>query len=186
MIKKVHFSWITNSMKINTFFKCYLAFPRSPLGHYWGDILTHPVLITASFNFDPGVTGSLVAMLAPYSQPSAKWGLNREPSNSITIPQPTRPLSSNHGTRRFIDDLCAVKDGNEFFKSFKNIYAKELELKVEHTGLHGTFLDLRITIKDNTFIYKLFNKRDTFSFFMVRMPHLFCNIPSFIFYGLFY
>ena len=57
---------------------------------------------------------------------------------------------------------------------------------MEHTGLHATFLDLRITIKDNTFIYKLFNKRDTFSFFMVRMPHLSCNIPSSIFYGLFY
>ena len=55
-----------------------------------------------------------------------------------------------------------------------------------HQGTHATFLDLDITIKDNIFIYKLFNKRDKFSFFIVRMPHLSSKIPSSIFYGLFY
>ena len=35
-----------------------------------------------------------------------------------------------HGTGRFIDDRCATEDVNELFKSFKNIYPKELELKV--------------------------------------------------------
>ena len=91
-----------------------------------------------------------------------------------------------HGTGRFIDDLCAINDGHEFSKSFRNIYPKELELKIEHQGTHATFLDLDITIKDNIFIYKLFDKRDAFPFFIVRMPHLSSNIPSSIFYGSFF
>ena len=48
------------------FFNCYLAAPRPTLGHYQGDSLTHPMLITAFFYiFGPEVTGSLVARLGP-------------------------------------------------------------------------------------------------------------------------
>ena len=35
------------------FLNCYLAAPRPILDHYWGDNLTHPMLITAFFIFDP-------------------------------------------------------------------------------------------------------------------------------------
>ena len=58
-----------------------------------------------------------------------------------------------------------------------------MQLKVEHQGIHATFLDLDITIKDGQFIYKLFDKRDDFPFFIVRMPDKGGNIPSFVFYG---
>ena len=58
-----------------------------------------------------------------------------------------------------------------------------LELKVEHHGNHATYLDLDITIKANIFVYKLFDKRDKFLFFIVRMPHLGSNIPSSVFNG---
>ena len=34
-------------------------------------------------------------------------------------------------------------------------------------------------------MYKLFDKRDAFPFFIVRMPYISSNIPSFIFYGTF-
>ena len=48
------------------FFNCYLAAPRPTLGHYRGDSLTHPMLITAFFYiFDLKVTGSLVTRLGP-------------------------------------------------------------------------------------------------------------------------
>ena len=87
------------------------------------------------------------------------------------------------GTRRFIDDLCALNDGEEFSKRCKEIYPAELELKVEHQGNHASFLDLDITIIDGTFVYKLYDKRDQFPFFIVRMPHKSSNIPSYIFYG---
>jgi len=44
-------------------------------------------------------------------------------------------------------------------------------------------LELDITIVDRIFVYKLFDKRDTFPFFIVRMPDLSGNIPGHIFYG---
>ena len=44
------------------------------------------------------------------------------------------------------------------------MYPKELELKVEHQGDHTTFFYLDVTIKEGTFIYKLFDKRDSFFF----------------------
>ena len=38
------------------FFNYYWAAPQPPLGHYRGDSLTHPILSTALFIFDPKVT----------------------------------------------------------------------------------------------------------------------------------
>ena len=84
---------------------------------------------------------------------------------------------------RFIDDECNLNDCKEFSKSFPEIYPPELQLKCEHEGTHATFLDLDISIIDNIFVYKLFDKRDDFPFTIVRMPDLSGNIPSSIFYG---
>ena len=49
---------------------------------------------------------------------------------------------------RFTDDLRAINDDNEFLTSFKNIYPKEVDLKVEHQGNHASFLDLDVKIED--------------------------------------
>ena len=84
---------------------------------------------------------------------------------------------------RFIDDECNLNDSNEFSRSHSEIYPPELELKCEHQGNHATFLDLDISVINNTFVYKLFDKRDNFPFTIVRMPDLDGNIPSFVFYG---
>ena len=62
-------------------------------------------------------------------------------------------------------------------------YLPELQLKVEHTGTHTTFLNLDITEKDKVSIYKFFQKRDTFLFFMVCMLYIGSNIPKSIFYS---
>ena len=88
-----------------------------------------------------------------------------------------------HSTKRFIDDLCAINDGGEFGKSYKDIYPEELDLKVEHHGQHASFLSLDINIIDHQFVYKLYDKRDAFPFLIVRMPHLGSNIPKNIFYS---
>ena len=88
-----------------------------------------------------------------------------------------------HGLSRFIDDMCCINDSGEFEKSYRDIYPPSLELKIEHRGQHATFLDLDITIENNIFIYKLFDKRDDFPFFIVRMPNLSSDIPSYVFYG---
>ena len=88
-----------------------------------------------------------------------------------------------HACRRFIDDLCAMNDGGEFGRSFSQIYPEELELKEEHSGDHATFLCIDVTIENKRFIYKLYDKRDDFSFSIVRMPHMCSNIPKAIFYS---
>ena len=62
-----------------------------------------------------------------------------------------------HGVYRFIDDLCTINGDNVLITSFRNIYAKELELKVEHLGCNASFLDFDIKIEDNVFVYKLKN-----------------------------
>ena len=90
-----------------------------------------------------------------------------------------------HGAYRFIDDQCCINDSGDFGKSFHEIYPPELELKVENQGNHATFLDLDITIVDGLFVYKLFDKRDTFPFFIVRTPNIKSNTPAYIFYGTF-
>ena len=79
--------------------------------------------------------------------------------------------------------VCNLNDGGEFGRSFHNIYPNELELKCEHQGSHATFLDLDISIIDGIFVYKLYDKRDNFPFFIVRMPDLSGNIPSHVFCG---
>ena len=63
-----------------------------------------------------------------------------------------------------------------------DIYPYDLELKAEHKGRYVSFLNLDICIEGGTFVYKLFDKRDAFPFFIVRMPHLCSNIPSAILY----
>ena len=78
-----------------------------------------------------------------------------------------------------MDDLCAINDDDQFSKSFKCIYPEEFELKLNN----ATFLDLDIKIEDEVFVYKLFDKRGKFPFFIVRMPHFENNILSTILYG---
>lgn len=88
-----------------------------------------------------------------------------------------------NNTGRFIDDLCTINNGEDFLTCHNTIYPPELHLKVEHHGTKATFLDLDIEIKDNIFIYKLFDKRDKFPFHIVRMPDRKSNIPSSTFHG---
>ena len=85
-------------------------------------------------------------------------------------------------TSRLIDDLSKINDDGEFPSSYKCIYPKRLELKLEHQVEHATFLDLNITVESKTFLHKHFDKRDKFPFSIVCMSYLSSNIPSSIFY----
>ena len=44
-------------------------------------------------------------------------------------------------------------------------------------------MNLDVTIKQKTFIYKLFHKRDSFQFSIVRIPYIESNTPQNIFYS---
>ena len=76
-----------------------------------------------------------------------------------------------------------MNDGGLFENHFHEIYPPELELKKEHGNDHASFLDLSISLREQQFDVKLFDKRDAFPFDIVRMPQRHSNIPSRIFYS---
>ena len=85
---------------------------------------------------------------------------------------------------RFIDDLSAVNDSNEFELHHNEIYPEELQLNRENKdSKQASFLDIDITIKDKKFVTSLYDKRDDFPFSIVRMPYKCSNIPSTVFYS---
>ena len=88
-----------------------------------------------------------------------------------------------HSTKRFTDDLCAINDGGKFGCTNSEIYSKELELKPENQGTNVSFLNLDINRVDGKFVYKLFDKKDSFPFFIVRRPYTNSNIPNNIIYS---
>lgn len=64
-----------------------------------------------------------------------------------------------HGTVRFMDNLCVVNDGNDFFKSFKNIYHKRLELNLEYQELIPLYLALTSLSKIIFLYIRYFTKK---------------------------
>ena len=86
-------------------------------------------------------------------------------------------------TFRFIDDLLTINDDNLFLESFKEIYPAELELNLESSGDRVTFLDLELINHGGHLDTKLFDKRDSFPFSIVRLPFKCSNIPTSMFYG---
>ena len=57
-------------------------------------------------------------------------------------------------------------------------------LKQENdTDQSASFLDLEINIDDKSFTSKLYDKRDSFNFSIVRFPHKCSNMPSKMFYS---
>ena len=88
-----------------------------------------------------------------------------------------------HANKRFIDDLGTLNDRGVFNDVYKGIYLPELQLKIELSDTYALFLNLDITVKDGLFIYKLFDKRDAFPFFIVCTPYIDSNISKSIFYS---
>ena len=85
---------------------------------------------------------------------------------------------------RYIDDLLAVNDGDEFEKHYSEIYPPELELKKENiSNCKSSFLELDIQISDRIFSTKLYDKRDAFGFHISRLPFKDSNIPQRMFYS---
>ena len=85
---------------------------------------------------------------------------------------------------RFIDDLIAINDGNEFEKYYSEIYPNELELKKENiVNTETTFLELDISISDHSFHTRLYDKRDAFGFHICRLPYKDSNMPNRMFYS---
>ena len=71
----------------------------------------------------------------------------------------------------------------EFKKSYKEVYPKELALKLEHSGSNSTFLDMNITISNGKISAKMYDKRGDFSFFCLYAK-LSKQHPIICFYGI--
>ena len=84
---------------------------------------------------------------------------------------------------RFIDDLIVLNDGGEFDGG--NLPSRIGTSKGEWYEHVGSVLDLGIKIRNDRFYISLYDKRDDFSFYIVRMSYLCSNIPSKIFYSAF-
>ena len=89
-----------------------------------------------------------------------------------------------HETFRFIDELCVFNDGREFKShtmKFETMKSGELVLKLKYSGCHATFRDFNIALVNGKISAKLYDKRDIFPFFIVRMPNFHSSIPSYIY-----
>ena len=85
---------------------------------------------------------------------------------------------------RFIDDLIAINDCKEFMNTFLQIYPQELKLNKENdSDQHATFLDMDITIEGRKLKTKLYDKRNSYNFDIVRFPYKNSNLPSKMFYA---
>ena len=69
----------------------------------------------------------------------------------------------SHTTRCFINNLCAINDVKRFERYVIYIQSS-LTLKLNNNN-HATFFNLDITIKEDSLVYKLFDKRSLFPFF---------------------
>ena len=80
---------------------------------------------------------------------------------------------------RFIDDLIAINDGNEFENHYNEIYPPELILKKENTShTETTFLDLHLCINEGQIQTSLYDKRDSYNCNVVRFSYKNSTIPS--------
>ena len=83
----------------------------------------------------------------------------------------------------FIVYLNTISDGGEFESNYSNISPEELQLGKKNTDKHeAIFLDLNFKIKDGKLHFGLFDKRDSFTLCIVRMPGDSSNVTSSIVY----
>lgn len=88
-------------------------------------------------------------------------------------------------TFRYIDDLLSLNNPG-FEDEISNIYPPQLKLKRTTEAIDRlSYLDLDLSIRNETFSSDVFDKRDAFNFHIVNYPHLDGNIPSKPAYGVY-
>ena len=87
---------------------------------------------------------------------------------------------------RFQDELIAFEDDNMFQNKYKEIYPSEMVLKNTNVSLNEVnYLDLYISVKNNQYIYRKYNKTNDYPFTVIKYPNLSANIPVKPAYGVF-
>ena len=62
-------------------------------------------------------------------------------------------------------------------------FPKGVELIQKHHNTHASVLKLYIILVDQKFVYKLYDKRNSYQIFLLSMLHIDSNVPSNIFYS---
>ena len=87
---------------------------------------------------------------------------------------------------RYQDDCMIFNDCKQYIRYYTSIYPNEMIL--ENTNISAVecnYLDLCITLNNGKFSYKSYDKRDDYSFDVIRYPDLSGNIPFHPAYGVF-
>ena len=89
-------------------------------------------------------------------------------------------------TSRYLDDLLNI-DNIYFEQMVHRIYPAELELnKANASDNEAAYLDLNLSIHNNTVSTKIYDKRDDFDFDIVNFPFLDGDVPRRPSYGYIY
>ena len=104
--------------------------------------------------------------------------LNEEGKHKVSL------LLNN--TFRYQDDCIVFNDCKQFIRYINSIYPGEMIL--ENTNVSRTesnYLDLCITLTNGNFSYKSYDKREDYTFDVIKYPDLSGNIPFNPAYGVF-
>ena len=94
-------------------------------------------------------------------------------------------IDNFNNTCRYLDDIFNI-DNPMFSNYISNIYPPELTLnKANEDDTHASFLDLDLSIINNTISSKIYDKRDDFNFDIVNFPFLDGDVPRNNSYGVF-
>ena len=88
-------------------------------------------------------------------------------------------------TSRYLDDILNIN--NVYFDNIlSQIYPSELPLTEANTSdTKATFLDLHLSISNDIFSTKIYDKRDDFDFEIVTFPFLDSDVPRSTSYGVY-
>ena len=111
----------------------------------------------------------LVADLFPFCY-------ERDFMKSLTEEKQYDMIDAFNSTSRYLDDLLNVD--NIYFHMVHRIYPAELQLnKANASDNEAAFLDLNLSIHNDTVSTKIYDKRDDFDFDIVKFPFLDGDVP---------
>ena len=92
-------------------------------------------------------------------------------------------IDACNSTSRYLDDLLNI-DNIHFEHMIHRIYPAELQLnKANASDTEAAFLDLNLSIHNDIFSTKIFDKRDDFNFDIVNFMFLDGDVPQHPSYG---
>ena len=87
---------------------------------------------------------------------------------------------------RYQDDLIAFEDNSKFQDKYREIHPTEMTLKNTNISTNVVnYLDLNITVNNNVYIYRKYDKTMDYPFHVIKYPDLSANIPVKPAYGVF-